>query len=410
MSAATTQSSIKKISIELLQPGMYIHDLDCGWMDHPFLRNQFSVTHTDVIRKLQQHGIRAVYIDTSRGLDIPYAPNIHEVRQEIQVELESIGSEVAAFKTAELHEEIARARSLQKEANRIVLNIIADVRLGKQIEVEQVEPLVEKMIDSIFRNQDALLPLTRLKQHDAYTFQHSVSVCALMIAFARGLDMPRETIRQIATGALLHDVGKAGIPDEILNKPAKLTEAEFARMQSHVVQGMILLQHTPGISEVALDIVGQHHERFDGTGYPNKLKGDEIPIYGQMGSIVDVYDAITSDRPYHKGMPPTQALGKMLEWSKHHFKPELVRTYIKSIGIYPTGTLVKLLSGRLAIVTEQNQGASLTPVVRVIYHSKWHHYVEPEEVDLAKPLCQDSIVGHESFEEWGIDPSCWCYS
>lgn len=406
---ASNPSSVKKISVEQLEPGMYIHDLDCGWMEHPFLRSQFAVKHPDVISKLRQYGIREVYIDTRRGLDAGNAPAVGEVRQDIAAELDAIGREVAAFKTAALREEMVRASVLQKEAARIVHEVIADVRMGRQIEVERVEPLVENLIDSIFRNQDALLTLSRLKQHDDYTFQHSVSVCALMIAFARGLNLPRGSIREIATGALLHDVGKAAIPDEILQKPGRLTEAEFARMQSHVVQGMLLLKGSPGVSDVAIEIVGQHHERYDGTGYPNKLKGEEISVHGQMGSIVDVYDAITSDRPYHKGMPATQALGKMLEWSKHHFNPELVRTYIKAIGIYPTGSLVKLLSGRLAIVIEQNEAKSLMPVVRTIYNSKHRHYVEPEVIDLSKAFCQDRIVSHEAFEHWGIDPQCWCY-
>jgi putative nucleotidyltransferase with HDIG domain len=182
------------------------------------------------------------------------------------------------------------------EANRIVRNLIQDVRLGKQVELEQLDPVVENIITSVFRNQDALLPLLRLKDHDNYTFQHSVSVCALLVSFARGLKLERPIIKEIAIGGLLHDVGKAKVPDDILNKPAKLTEAEFAKMKSHVVQSILILQNTPGISQIALDVAGQHHERFDGTGYPNKLKGDEISLYGRMGAIVDVYDAITSDR------------------------------------------------------------------------------------------------------------------
>lgn len=273
--------------------------------------------------------------------------------------------------------------------------------------MEKVEPLVESMVDSIFRNQDALLPLGRLKEHDHYTFQHSVSVCTLMIAFARGLELDRATIKEIAIGALLHDVGKAKVPENILNKPAKLTEAEFAKMKSHVVQSIIILQHTPGISQVALDVAGQHHERYDGTGYPNKLKGDQISLYGQMGAIVDVYDAISSDRVYHKGMPPTEALGKLLEWSKFHFDPELVRSFIKVVGIYPTGSLVRLESGRLAIVMEQHPAKLMQPVVLVIYNAKSNVYLKPEIVDLAHPASRDRVTGHEAFEAWNVDPKKW---
>jgi HD-GYP domain-containing protein (c-di-GMP phosphodiesterase class II) len=178
-------------------------------------------------------------------------------------------------------------------------------------------------------------------------------------------------------------------------------------MKSHVVRSIIILQHTPGISQIALDVAGQHHERFDGTGYPNKLKDQDISLYGQMGAIVDVYDAITSDRVYHKGMPPTEALGKLLEWSKFHFDPEMVRKFIKAVGIYPTGSLIRLESGRLGIVLEQHPDKLMQPVVRIFYHAGKRYYIEPEVVDLARPTCQDRVTGHESFEAWGIDPKKW---
>ncbi len=407
MGSETKPGIIKKISIDQLQPGMYIHDLDCDWLEHDFLTSRFAVRDEKTVRKVREMGLREVYIDTSRGSDVADARTEAEVRQEISARLESIAQEDEPCKSAELADEIARARHLHKAASRIARDLMADVRLGRQIEMERVEPLVEGMIDSIFRNQDALLPLARLKSHDGYTFQHSVSVCALMIAFARGLKLPRDNIREIAIGSLLHDVGKARVPDAILNKPARLTEAEFTKMKSHVVQSIIILQHTPGISQTALDVAGQHHERYDGTGYPNRLRGHEIAFHGQMSAIVDVYDAISSDRVYHKGMLPTDALGKLLEWSRFHFNPELVQVYIKSIGIYPTGSLVRLESDRLGVVIEQHPGNSLHPVVRVFYHADRRHYLEPEDLDLARPLCQDRIVGHEAYEAWGIDPKKW---
>ncbi len=407
MSKTDTSPYIKKIPISQLRKGMFVHDLNCGWMDHPFLTNQFPVKDDDTLKTLRGMGLRELYIDTKKGLDVADALTQQEVKQEISQAMEAIANEPSLPMSVTLQEEIGHARILHKEANQIAHNMLLDIRLGKQIEMEKVEPLVENMIDSIFRNPDALLPLARLKDHDNYTFQHSVSVCALMISFARGLKLERPTIKEIAIGALLHDVGKAKVPDSILNKPAKLTEAEFDKMKSHVVQSIIVLQHTPGISQIALDVAGQHHERFDGTGYPNKLQGDQISLYGQMGSIVDVYDALTSVRVYKKGMPPTEALGKLLEWSKYHFDPELVRQYIKSVGIYPTGSLVHLESDRLGVVMEQNEEKMMQPIVKVFYSAKSRHYLTPEIVNLAKPSCQDRIVGHEAFDSWGIDPAKW---
>ena len=397
---------IKKIPVDVLVPGMYVHDLNCGWMDHPFLTNAFRVDDEARVAKIRGLGIREVYIDTGRGLDVPHAPTREEVDARLQQRMEAIAAvQPETLRRASLAEEAPRARKLHTEANRIVRNLLSDIRLGAQIELDKVEPMVETMVDSVFSNQNALLPLAGLKQHDTYTFEHSVSVCALMVAFSRGLELPRELIREIALGALLHDVGKAKVPEEILNKPARLTEAEFARMKNHVVQSIVLLQHTPGISETALKVAGQHHERYDGTGYPNQLKGEGISLYGQMAAIVDVYDAISSDRVYHKGMAPSEALKKLLEWSEHHFEPKLVHSFIRAIGIYPSGSLVRLESGRLAVVREQNEQDLLHPRVQVIFHIGRQCHLPPETIDLARS--QDRIVGHEDFRKWNIDPKPW---
>lgn len=399
---------IKLIPVEALKLGMFIHDLNLNWMDHNFLRSSFPVKDGEILQKVRDTGVHELYIDTDKGLDVAdlAAPTEEETSKAMEQQLEEIAhNDQKPVLAAPLAEESTRAKKLHGEANRIVKDIMGDIRLGQQIQMEKVEPLVEKMVDSIFRHQDALIPLARLKTHDEYTFQHSVSVCALMVAFARGLKLSREVIKEIAIGALLHDVGKAKVPDDILNKPGKLTDAEFDKMKSHVVQSKIILHNTPGISEIALDVAAQHHERFDGTGYPNKLKGQDISFYGQMGAIVDVYDAITSNRVYHKGMPPTDALKKLLEWSKFHFNPELVQAFIRTIGIYPSGSLVRLESGRMGVVLEQHADKLLQPRVKLFYHATHQHYVTPEEVDLSKS--QDRIVAHEDPETWSIDIAAW---
>lgn len=397
---------IKLIRIEQLTPGMYIHDLNCDWIDHDFVRNQFAVKDAATVERVRRVGVQEVYIDTARGSDVPHAPSAEEAQRELDATLDRIASAAPSRADATtLAAEIVRARELQGEACLIVRDMMGDIRLGRQIELEKIEPLVENIVASIFRKADALLPLLRLKDHDGYTFQHSVSVCALLTSFARTLDLPLEVIREISIGALLHDVGKAKVPDAILNKPAKLTDAEFDKMKSHVVQSKIILMHTPGISQIALDVAAQHHERFDGTGYPNRLKGDEISLYGQMGAIVDVYDAITSNRVYHKGMAPTQALRKLLEWSKFHFDPRLVHAFIRSVGIYPSGSLVRLASGRLAVVQEQCADNLLHPRVLVIFDAIGRRHVEPELIDLH--ASNESILEHEDFETWGIDPARW---
>ena len=397
---------INLISTDQLKPGMYIHDLNCGWLDHPFISNAFAVRDQATVDKIVGLGIREVYIDTARGIGVREAPTQKQVNADLDRRLQELAEKPPVeHVVAELREETAKARRLHSEANKVMRNVIEDVRLGKAIEIGRVAPLVENTIESIFRNQNALLPLVRLKSHDDYTFEHSVSVCALLVVFGKAMQLPRDVIREIALGGMLHDVGKAQVPDDILNKPGKLDDEEFTEMRRHVALGVNMLKKTEGISEIAMQVVAQHHERADGTGYPARLEAAAISTYGRMAAIVDVYDAISSERVYHKGMPPPQALKKMLEWSSHHFDPQLVKVFIRAVGIYPTGTLVQLESKRLAVVIEQNEGNLLQPVVRVFYHAGKRYYIRPEIVDLSK--IPDKITSFENYEKWNIDPYQW---
>ncbi|MDR2860951.1 MAG: HD-GYP domain-containing protein [Syntrophobacterales bacterium] len=397
---------IKKINTEQIKVGMHIHDLNCGWMGHSFLTNSFAVRDDKTIQKIWDTGVREVYIDTQKGADIQEG----QPEADVSIHLNQQMREIAAQDKGDGHhvslgEEIPRARRIHVEANRIVRGLMEDVRLGKQIELEKVEPMVGNMVDSVFRNPNALLPMALLKNHDTYTFEHSVSVCTLMVAFAREMELSRDVILQIAIGALLHDLGKAKISDEILNKPGKLTDEEFDAMKGHVAHCISLLADMPGITPLELEVAGQHHERFDGSGYPNRMTGEEISLYGQMAAIVDVYDAISSDRVYHKGLPPTVSLKKILEWSDHHFNHALVHRFIRSVGIYPSGTLVRLDSGRLGVVIQQQEKNILEPLVRVFYHSRQNHYIQPEIIDLSKS--KDNVASCEDYEKWNIDPQQW---
>ena len=389
---------IKLVPISKLRIGMYVHDLHREWIEHNFLRNQFLIDNEKTLQKLSALGECEISIDTSRGKDV-------EEPRPVPSKSPTPNKETRpASRSSRLGEERQYAKRLHAEAHRIVHNLMNDIRMGRQISIKHVEPVVEHIVDSIFRQQDALLPLAQLKSHDDYTFQHSVSVCTLMTSFSRTLKLSREVVREIGIGALLHDVGKATVPDSILNKPGKLTESEFEQMKTHVVKSKIILEATPGISPIALSVAAQHHERFDGSGYPNKLKGNDINRYGQMSAIVDVYDAITSNRCYHDAIPPTEALRKILEWSKFHFNPELVQVFIRSLGIYPTGSLVRLESGRLAVVDEQYPDKLTEPKVKVIFHTRGY-YLKPELIDLRHS--HDHIVGYEDFRHWKIDPVQW---
>jgi len=388
---------------------MFIHDINCVWMEHPFLVGALKIKNDKTIEKIAGLGVREVYIDTLKGLDVIDAPTETEVNAEIEHKMIAMVQQTKPITiTSTLNEELKRSREVYGEANKIISNIMHDVRIGKQIEMERIDPVVEKMANSILRNKDALLSLCRIKNKDDYTFLHSVSVGALLISFAHALDFNHDVIKQLGVGGMLHDIGKTKVPNEILNKPGALTEEEFVIMKSHVVHGCSILRKSPGIAQVSFDVASQHHERFDGSGYPLGLKNSEMSVYGQMAAIVDVYDAITADRCYHKGMEPTVAVRKMFEWSKFHFNPKLLRTFIRTVGIYPVGTLVMLESGKIGVVIEQNETDMTSPLVRIIFDAKKNYFITPNDIDLAKPLGQgggDKIVNYESSAKWNIDPN-----
>jgi putative nucleotidyltransferase with HDIG domain len=291
------------------------------------------------------------------------------------------------------------------DAQERVRDILLDARMGRQVELQKVEPVVERILQSVLRNPGALTSLGRVKQKDNYTFQHSVNVGVLLVNFCQHLGMDAAIIRDAAVGGLLHDIGKMKTPDTILNKPGKLSDQEFLVMRGHVTSGVEILRDVAGLSAVALEIVAQHHEHVDGGGYPIGLKGDAISQLGQMAAIVDVYDALTSIRIYHEAMEPTQALRKLFEWSKFHFNPDLVQRFIQCIGIYPVGTLVRLESGLIGLVVEESAHNLLRPTVRIVYDSRRDVRVTPRDLDLAAPHVTDQIVSHESASRWKIDPA-----
>ena len=398
---------LKKLDPSKLRVGMSIHDLDCGWMEHPFVRNRFVISDEEEIRKIMAAGIRSVTIDCSRGLDVSEAPTVDEANAKTEAEVVAIAARPVAPLRATLAEEFDRAVSIRRQAADLVKAVMRDARLGKAIEMDEVSPVVENITASILRNPFALLGLTFIKNKDDYTFLHSVSVCTLLVAFCRSRKMDANIIYQAGIGGMLHDTGKAFVPDEILNKPGRLTEEEFEIIRRHPKDGYDILRRTSGIGAIPLDITLHHHERRDGTGYPDHQYEHEISELAQMAAIVDVYDAITADRCYHKGMPAAEALRKMYEWSKFHFNPCLMKEFMRCVGIYPVGTLVLLESGRLAVVVEPHETSLLTPKVNVFYSTKSQAYIKPETIDLARGLGfggGDKIVGHESPKKWNVDP------
>ncbi|HFD80422.1 MAG TPA: HD-GYP domain-containing protein [Gammaproteobacteria bacterium] len=392
---------IKKIQTSELRTGMYIHDLDCGWMEHPFVSNRFAVQDARIIQKIASAGIRSVYIDTSRGKDVEEAPTLQEVDEALQAQLEQAANDGAAGERVSVASERQRAQALFREATSVIRNLMEDTRLGKQVEVASMDPLAERMVQSVFRNHHALTGISRIKTKDEYTFMHCVSVAGLLVTFAREQDFSEEDIHQFAIGGLIHDIGKTMTPQEVLNKPGKLEADEFEIMKGHVEHSRDILEQTMGISQTAMDISLMHHERIDGSGYPLGLSGEAISLVGRMSAIVDVYDALTSVRVYKDAWEPTLALKKLIEWSPDHFDRELVQHFIRCLGIYPVGSLVELESGLVGIVMEPGEDL-LRPKLRIIYHGRKRRYEKVRDIDLAR-AGSERIVNAVSPADYGID-------
>ncbi|MGM8225947.1 HD-GYP domain-containing protein [Cellvibrio sp. ARAG 10.3] len=394
---------LKRIAVQDLRLGMYIHELCGSWMEHPFWRSRFLLTQQNDLKTLLASGIREVWIDTAKGADVTQgatARTDEDVAEETEYLLREADKSLSTSTTS-MADEVRQAMKLCNTAKQSVVDMFSTARMGKAIEVGQALTLVEDIANSASRHPHALISLARLKNVDEYTYMHSVAVCGLMIALARQLNMNEERVREAGLAGLLHDIGKIAITNQILNKPGKLTDTEFAVMKTHPERGLRILQSSDSVSPAVLDVCLHHHEKIDGTGYPHGLRGDDISLLARMGAVSDVYDAITSDRPYKQGWLPAEAIRKMAEWSKGHFDDAVFQAFVKTVGIYPIGSLVRLTSGRLGVVIEQNADSLLTPRIKVFFSTKSRVQIAPEVVDLARQQ-DEKIVGRESAETWGF--------
>ena len=400
---------IRKIKVDQLKKGMFVHDLNCSWLNHPFMGRgkSIDVTSDQILEKIHRSSIEEVYIDTDKGLDIFEAKIKEEVDRNILKDLiDVVEKKPEDVRQVSFNEEIYQAKQIKKETMETVQAVIKDVKLGKQIEKGRIDTSVEDIIYSIFRNQDALMALGSVKNVDDYVYHHCISTCVLLTCFAKFLGIDSGIIREIGTGAMLHDIGITKISPKILGKKTVLTDDEFELVKKHVGYSTRILENTSGISEVSIITVQHHHERLDGTGYPNGLEGGEIGQLGQAMAIVDVYDALTTKRCYKKKIPPTEALKIIYEMSGTKFGTEMVEKFIRCIGIYPINSLVRLESGLLGIVVSHNDLSLLKPVVRVVFNTKSNRPLPiPYDIDLSKPLGKggaDRIVGYESPERFDI--------
>lgn len=387
----------KKISVRELRLDMFIDKLDGNWLQHPFWKTSFKLENPRNITALKESAVTHLWIDTSKGLDVE---KIESVKTQGAAIKEADNIVEKTVETVPLEKEMAAAKETLAKAKQATMAMLQEARMGNSVSAEDVAPIVDEISQSIARNSNAMLTVTRMKSKDDYTYLHSVAVCALMIALGKQINYQGD-FHSLGMAGLLHDVGKMAIPDEILNKPGKLTDEEFKIIQDHPRSGWEILKNSDDVDEIALDVCLHHHERVDGNGYPDKLSSDKLSLVARMAAVCDVYDAITSNRCYKEGWAPADALKKMAEWKDGHFDEQIFQAFVKTVGIYPTGTLIKLKSNRLAVVMKQSHGTLLKPVIKIFYSCSHKAPIPNKVINLSTSNEQIDCI--EEPANWGLE-------
>ena len=385
---------LKKIAISQLQAGMFVDKVDAPWFQHSLWKTRFLIKDRETLARVRTCGAKECWIDTSQGKDVS-APVAS-----VAVKVEATPAAKPVVRRS-MGDELVTATDIIKRSKAAVVSLFAEARMGNAVNTSECEPLVNDIVGSVDRNGDALISLCRLKIADEYTYMHSVSVCALMVSLGRQLGLDEATCRDAGMAGLLHDLGKAAIPQDILNKPGKLTDDEFTVVKSHPVKGYETLLASGVENERVLDVCRHHHEKMDGSGYPDKLNAESISLIARMSAVCDVYDAVTSNRPYKAGWDPAESVSRMASW-QGHFDPMVLQTFIKTIGIYPTGSLVRMASGKLGIVVEQNAAKLTAPKVKLFFSTKSGMPLVPKLINLMESHVTDKIVARESPENWNF--------
>ena len=386
---------LQEYPITDLKPGMFVDEVieQSGQLK---VKSKGMVRTEKAIASLAGQGVLKVIVDLSKSkIDTPVVSK--------QVSENATTSANAATKTTSFEQEISHASSLYQEAKDLQKQALNNMKEGKPINTEAMKQLADGFIDSVFRNQDALACMTRMRNKDEYLMEHSINVSIIMTIFAKHMKMDKDIIHQLATGALLHDLGKIGVPDLVLNKPGKLTDAEMEKMKSHVTLGYNVLQKSGDLSPISIEMVGDHHERLDGSGYPNNKTDEDLSIYSKMIAIVDTYDAITATRCYQNSRTAVTAFKILRSESGTGFDESLVNEFIQCMGIHPVGTLVKMKNNKLGLVVKSNPINPISPVVHIFYSLGNKSYIEPKIIDLSQPSITDEIERCVKPEDFKID-------
>ncbi len=398
----------KKISTLDLKPGMYVSQLDRPWREADVLFQGFYVNSLEQIEELRNK-FRYVYVDTWRDSP-PGKPKLALKEDALDEELRNLcghSKRDNVYKdSTSVEEELVVAQEIHKRATEIVVEMMRHLQLGRTLKLVTINNVVTDLMESVLRNPDAFSWLMHLKKKDDYSYTHSIDSCALALTFGRHLGLPRESLISLGTGALLFDVGKVKLPEGLLNKPGRLSPDEFQIMKQHVDYGVHIVSNIKGSGMETIDMVRAHHERFDGSGYPLGTRGSDIPLFGRIAGILDCYDAITSNRSYQEAISPHQALRVLYKACDKAFQEVLVEQFIQCLGVYPTGSLVEMVSGEVGIVIEQNRVRRLRPKIMLILDQNKVALKNYETVDLDRETAGKSLELAKVLEPgtYGIDP------
>ena len=382
------------LPISELTPGMFVDSVtkQHEWLNSIKIKTSGLVRNQAIIKRLVTEGVLELLIDFTKGdAAIPdkYKPKSAPPQKSTT---SSSKTKPPAVKPAiTLEQEFAKASINFEQHNRKLQALYGDVTTGLSVNLKVIDEMANDIVSSVFRNTSAMTILTRIKDKHSYNWRHMINCAIFTAVFAKYLGYKEEAVQQLAMGALLHDLGQAKLPQGVISRPSKLTSSEMDIIKRHVAQGLGLVKGEKGITPLILDMIVNHHERLDGSGYPRGITAEKLSRPARIMAIVDVYDALTADRPHQEGDEPINALRYLLA-NKELFDAELVQHFIKCLGVHPVGTIVKLTNERLALVLEGNKSNPIKPKVKLFYNAKHGHHVTPKDLDLNEPDQSIKIV------------------
>ncbi|MCC2604434.1 HD-GYP domain-containing protein [Planctobacterium marinum] len=373
-------SHFQKVSIDDLQTGMFVEAV-VKQTGNLKITSQGTIKSKSVISWLKDKGILEVVVDVSKCVRLKADSFINLANSGSRL-CESVPDTTAPAGNVDFKIEIKRASALYKNAKNIQKRLFNAIDKGLDYDLYATSKIVAAVSASLDRNANALLCMTQMREKGGYHYEHSVNCGVLMAAFAKAMGFEEAIVNELTLAGLLHDIGMVKIPAKIINKPGKLTAAEIKVMQQHVKVSVALLAPFQEVNETVLNTIRSHHERLDGTGYPLGISGDKISLYSRMLAIVDTYDAMISERPYKKPILAANALKLLLKYSESKYDRELVCKFIKCIGVYPIGSLVKLKSEKIAVITDLNNDMVFRPKVTAFYSTRSNHFLAKRTIDL----------------------------